>query len=175
MLLTLTLHRTQVLGLAMFKLLHNVKLQLREEPTPTAMGKYEVLIAGKSTGVMVPVQVVEAAVQVDDKRLLLFLTDNVPYEEALKIVLLDVNDGVKEILTLGGAYLTGSFTDLKIHSNSVEFSFIGDTTWRVEIPSRPFIQLPFTGDPRGVSRPVALKHYIKITARPAPARFDGSR
>ncbi|WP_053093113.1 hypothetical protein, partial [Klebsiella aerogenes] len=107
--------------------------------------------------------------------MLLFLTDDVPYEEALKIVLLDVNDGVKEILTLGGAYLTDSFTDLKIHSNSVEFSFIGDTTWRVEIPLRPFIQLPFTGDPRGVSRPLMLKHYIKICAHPAPARFDGSR
>ncbi len=159
----------------MFKLLDNVTLQLREEPTPTAMGKYEVLIAEKSTGIMVPVQVIEAAVQVDDKRLLLFLTDDVPYEEALKIALLDLNDGAKEILTLGGAYLTGSFTDLNIHPNAVEFSFIGYTTWRVEISTTPFMKLPFIGDPRGVSRPPALKHYIKITANPAPARFDGSR
>ena len=165
----------RVQGLTMFKLPDNVTLQLREEPTPTAMGKYEVLIAEKGTGIMVPVQVVEAAVQVDDKRLLLFLTDDAPYEEALKIALLDLNEGVKEILTLGGAYLTGSFSDLHILPNAVEFSFIGDTTWRIEIPSTPFIKLPFTGDPRGVSRPLALKHYLKISASPAPARVNGSR
>lgn len=101
-------------GLTMFKLPDNVTLQLREEPIPTSMGKYEVLIAGKGAGIMVPVQVPEAAVQVDDKRLLLFLTDDVLYEEALKIALLDPKDGAKEILTLGSAYLTGSFTDLNI-------------------------------------------------------------
>ena len=165
----------RILGLTMFKLLDNVTLQLRQEPTPTSMGKYEVLIAGKGTGIMVPVQIIEAAVQVDDKRLLLFLTDDVPYEEALKIALLDLKEGVEEILTLGDAYLTGSFTDLNIQPNAVEFSFIGDTTWRVEIPAMPFMKLPFIGDPRGVSRPPVLKHYIKITASPAPARFDGSR
>jgi hypothetical protein len=37
------------------------------------------------------------------------------------------------------------------------------------------MSLPFVGDPRGVSRPLALRHYIKITASPAPARADGRR
>jgi hypothetical protein len=106
---------------------------------------------------------------VDDKRLLLFLTDDTPFEEMLNIALIDLDDGVKEILTLGGAYLTGSFADLHIAPNAVEFSFIGETTWRVEIPASPFVKVPFTGDPRGVSRSVAVKHYIKITANPAPA------
>lgn len=87
----------------MFKLLDNVTLMLREEPTPKAMGKYEVLIADKGTGITVPVHVLEAAVQVDDRRLLLFLTDDTPYEEMLTIALIDLNNGVKEILTLGGA------------------------------------------------------------------------
>ncbi|MGK9174038.1 hypothetical protein KXR87_12510 [Yokenella regensburgei] len=159
----------------MFRLLDNVTLQLRDAPTPKAVGKYEVLMAGKGTGIMLPVQVIEASVMVDDKRLLLFLTDDVPFEEMLEIALLDVNDGVKEIVTLGGAYLTGTFADLNIYPNAVEFSFIGDTTWRVEIPAMPFMKLPFIGDPRGVSRSPAWKHYIKISASPAPARFDGSR
>lgn len=159
----------------MFKLLDNVTLQLREEPTPTSMGKYEVLMAGNSTDIMVPVQVIEAAVQVDNKRLLLFLTDDTPYEEILKIALIDLKGGVKEILTLGGAYLTGSFSNLHIQPDAVEFIFMGDTTWRVEVPATPFVKLPFTGDPRGVSRPLALKHYLKISASPAPARIDGSR
>ena len=159
----------------MFKQLDNVTLMLWEEPTPTAMGKYEVLIADKGTGITVPVHVLEAAVQVDDRRMLLFLTDDTPYEEMLKIALIDLNGAIKEILTLGGAYLTGSFSNLQIQPDAVEFSFIGDTTWRVEIPAMPFMKLPFIGDPRGVSRPPALKHYIKITAGPAPARFDGSR
>jgi hypothetical protein len=121
----------------MFRQLDNVTLQIREEPTTTAMGKYEVLIAENGTGITVPVQILEAAVQVDDKRLLLFLTDDTPFEEMLNIALIDLDDGVKEILTLGGAYLTGSFTDLHIAPNAVEFSFIGETTWRVEIPRHP--------------------------------------
>ncbi|MEH3413829.1 hypothetical protein [Phytobacter diazotrophicus] len=159
----------------MFRQLDNVTLQIREEPTTTAMGKYEVLIAENGTGITVPVQILEAAVQVDDKRLLLFLTDDTPFEEMLNIALIDLDDGVKEILTLGGAYLTGSFTDLHIAPNAVEFSFIGETTWRIEIPPSPFVKVPFTGDPRSVSRSVAVKHYIKITANPPPARIDGSR
>lgn len=159
----------------MFRQLDNVTLQVREEPTTTAMGKYEVLIAENGTGITVPVQILEAAVQVDDKWLLLFLTDDTPFEEMLNIALIDLDDGVKEILTLGGAYLTGSFTDLHIAPNAVEFSFIGETTWRVEIPPSPFVKVPFIGDPRGVSRPLALRHYINITASPAPARTGGSR
>lgn len=129
----------------MFKLLDNIALQLRVEPTASSAGNYEVLLAGKGTGITVPVQVVEAAVQVDDKRLLLFLTDDVPYEEALKIVLIDLKEGVKEMLTLGGAYLTGIFSDLRIHPDAVEFSFIGDTTLRVELPPQPFVKIPFVG------------------------------
>ena len=159
----------------MFRQLDNVTLRIREEPTTKTMGKYEVLIAENGTGIAVPVQILEAAVQVDETRLLLFLTDDIPYEEMLNIALIDLNDGVKEILTLGGAYLTGSFADLHVAANAVEFSFIGETTWRVEIPTAPFVRLPFTGDPRGVSRPLALQHYIKITANPAPARIDDSR
>jgi hypothetical protein len=74
---------------------------------------------------------------VDDSRLLLFLTDDTPFEEMLNIALIDLDDGVKEILTLGGAYLTGSFADLHILPNAVEFRFIGETTWRVEILRHP--------------------------------------
>lgn len=159
----------------MFKQLANVTLQLRHEPTSKTPGKYEILIANKGTGITVPVQVIEAAILVDENQLLLFLTDDVPFEEALNIALIDLKSGVKEMLTLGGAYLTGTFSDLKIYDNAAEFSFIGDTTWRVEIPGKPFRQFPFIGDPRGIWRPLALKHYIKITANPSPAYFDGSR
>lgn len=46
-------------------------------------------------------QILVAAVQMDDKRLLLFLTDDPPCEDALNIALIDLNDGVKENLILG--------------------------------------------------------------------------
>jgi hypothetical protein len=106
----------------MFRQLDNVTLQIREEPTATAMGKYEVLLAAKETGITVPVQVLEAAVQVDNSRLLLFLTDDTPFEEMLNIALIELNVGVKEILTLGGAYLTGSFADLHIRRMPLNFA-----------------------------------------------------
>ncbi|MDV5356878.1 hypothetical protein QM201_18585 [Enterobacter asburiae] len=159
----------------MFRQLNNVTLHLLHAATSSRLAAHEVVIDGHATGFTVPAQVIEAAIEVDESRLLLFLTDDVPFEEALEIVLIDRQQGVKEMLTLGGAYTTGSFADLALFSQAVEFSFIGDTTWRVEIPDRPFFRLPFVGDPRGIWRPVARKHYILVSADPPPARMDGSR
>ena len=159
----------------MFKPLHNVTLHLIHPATTSRPAAHEVVIDGRATGFTVPAQCIEAAIGVDESRLLLLLTDDVPFEEALLIVLIDLQQGVKEILTLGGAYTTGRFEDLTLFAQAVEFSFIGDTTWRVEIAERPFFRFPFVGDPRGIWRPVARKHYILVSADPPPARMDGSR
>lgn len=159
------------------KAVDNVSLSVVRETDERTMteGAYEVCIDGVKTGITVPVKVLEAAVKVDADRYLLFLTDDVPYEEALHIVLLHRKTGILEKLFLGGPYLTGSFADMCVSTDAVTFSFMGDTTWKVEVPEKPFLQLPFIGDPRGISRPFGLQHFIKISADPPPARADGRR
>lgn len=159
----------------MFRQLHNVTLHRLHPAAPSRPAAHELAIDGRATGLTVPAQVIEAAIEVDKSRLLLLLTDDVPFEEVLLIVLIDRQLGVQEMLTLGGAYTTGSFAGLHLFAGAVEFSFIGDTTWRVEVAERPFFRFPFTGDPRGIWRPVALKHYLLVSADPPPARMDGSR
>ena len=92
----------------------------------------------------------------------------------LTILLLDISQGVVEKLTIGGAYTSGHFGDLEVLPHSASFSFIGDTTWTVKVSTSPTFKLLFS-DPRGVSRPVALRKYIDISANPAPAKANGSR
>lgn len=153
-----------------------LSLSAVNEATDITQPRSKVLIDGNSTGITVPGKVLEAAVKVDARRYLLFVTDDVIFEEMLTILLLDLFQGVVEELTIGGAYTSGHFGDLEVlpHSASFSFSFIGDTTWTVKVSASPTFKLPFS-DPRGVSRPVALRKYIDISANPAPARVDGSR
>ena len=87
----------------MFRQLNNVTLHLLHAATSSRLAAHEVVIDGHATGFTVPAQVIEAAIEVDESRLLLFLTDDVPFEEALEIVLIDRQQGVKEMLPLGGA------------------------------------------------------------------------
>ena len=75
------------------------------EATDTAQARSEVLIGGISTGIIIPGKVLEGAIKVDARRYLLFVTDDVIFEEMLTILLLDLSQGVVEALTIGGAYI----------------------------------------------------------------------
>lgn len=144
------------------------------EATDTAQARSEVLIGGISTRIIIPGKVLEGSIKVDARRYLLFVTDDVIFEEMLTILLLDLSQGVVEALTIGGAYTSGHFEDLKVSPRSASFSFIGDTTWIVKVSASPTFKLPFS-DPPGVSRPMGLRKYIDISANPTPAKVDGSR
>ena len=143
------------------------------EATDTTQARSEVLIGGNSTGIIIPGKVLEAAIRVDDRHYLLFITDDIIYEEMLTLLLLDLSQGVIEELTIGAAYSSGYFEDLKVSPHSASFRFIGDTTWTVIVSLSPTFKLPFS-DPRGVNRPMGLRKYIDISANPAPARADNS-
>lgn len=144
------------------------------EATDTNQARSEVLIGGNSTGITIPGKVLEAALRVDERRYLLFVTDDIIYEEMLTLLLLDLSQGIVEELTIGGVYNSGYFETLKVSPHSASFRFIGDTTWTVKVSTSPTFKLPFS-DPRGVKRPMGLRKYIDISASPAPARADGSR
>lgn len=144
------------------------------EATDTTQARSEVLIGGNSTGIIIPGKVLEAAIKIDSGRYLLFVTDDVIFEEMLTLLLLDHSQGVLEKLIIGGAFASGHFESLKVSPYTASFRFIGDTTWTVKVLPSPTFKLPFS-DPRGVSRPMGLRKYIDISATPAPARADGSR
>ena len=159
------------------KLVDNFSLRLIKEPVPekNLHGKYDVLIGGNTTGIHVPYSVIEAAVKVDAERYLIFLTNDTLFEEMLRIVLIHPEKGILDSLVLGSLYSTGFFEKLDVQASVVNFTFLGDKIWSVRIPDKPFFRIPLIGDPRGVWRPFAIKHFILISAAPPPARTDGSR
>lgn len=140
------------------------------EATDLSQAQSDVVFNGNSSGIIVPGEVLEAAVQVNDWRYILFLTDNVIFEETLTIALIDFRNGVKEIMHLGNEYSTGSFENLTITGDSMSFNFIGDYTWTLQVSDSPRLRLPFAADPGGVKRKPGLKKYLTISVSPAPKR-----
>lgn len=150
------------------QLVNSISLVKVREATDLSQAQCDVVINGNNTDIMVPGQVLEAAVQVNDQRFILFLTDDVIFEESLTIVLIDINDGVKEIVRMGNAYSTGSFEELSVTVDSINFRFIGDSLWTIKTAESPRLRLPFGSDPKGVKRDAGLKKYMTISATPTP-------
>ena len=146
---------------------NSITLVKVSEATDVSQAQSDVVLNGKSTGIIVPGQVLEAAVQVNEQRYILFLTDDIIFEESLTIALIDVHDGLKEIVRLGNEYSTGSFADLLVTYDSVDFRFFGDYIWTLKVSDSPRLRLPFVSDPKDVKRESGLKKYITISATPA--------
>lgn len=150
---------------------NSISLVKVHEATDLSQAQSDVVLSGNNTGIIVPGQILEAAVQVNDQRYILFLTDDVIFEESLTIALIDVNDGVKEIVRLGNEYATGSFEGLSVTADSINFRFIGDSLWTIKTVDSPRLRLPFGSDPQGVKREAGLKKYMTISATPAPEKI----
>lgn len=137
-----------------------------EDETPRS----ELRSDGQPTGCILAGAVLEAAVQWHDQHLL-FITDDVPYEEALRIVLIGPNLAVLDTAELGAAYATGSFTDLALlPPDTVRFRFIGDTDWTVRLLAQDQFRLPWVSEPRGVSRPLGFSRRFVVDGQPQPER-----
>lgn len=119
----------------MMQQVQSLSLILTREANELTQAQCDVMLNGESMGILVPGHILEAAVQVNDQRYILFLTDDVIFEESLTIALIDVHDGLKEIVRLGNEYSTGSFADLQITDDSVNFRFIGIISgqWKYQI------------------------------------------
>lgn len=125
---------------------------------------------GRAIGPEIDAAVLEAAVQAGDGALLLFLTDDVPFEERLSIVLLSSQGELLDRAAIGGPYSTGHFSQLRIEGRDrLRFRFIGETDWSLVRLAKPRLALPGLGEPRGVSRPwAALKRHFVIEGDPQP-------
>jgi hypothetical protein len=127
------------------------------EVAPTS----EIILNGAPTGKLVPGAVLEASVQWEDKYLL-FMTDDVPFEEMLSIHLIDGRLNILDSAFIGTPYSPGLFSSLElIESNSVKFLFAAEAAWSIELLAHSRFSLPFINDPPGVKRrPRFLRHFI---------------
>lgn len=126
------------------------------------------VVAGTPTGKVLTGAILEAAVEWNGF-FLAFLTDDIPHEDTLRIYLFDSRLDVRDSATLGAMYSTGSFTGLELlPPNTVQFRFIGDTTWILELLPRDSFALPFFSDPKGVRRPLKLLRRFRLCGAPLP-------
>ncbi|QOV63072.1 hypothetical protein [Kosakonia pseudosacchari] len=122
----------------------------------------QLLLAGFATNIIVPGLVLEAAVQIDSRHYLLFLTDGIIFEERLTMVLIDINHGVKEIVRIGQAWASGYFENLSVKEEEITFHFLGEAEWRVKISLTARLRFPFFADPPAVHRAPGWKKYLTI-------------
>ncbi len=135
-------------------------------PDDRGAPRSELMFEGQATGKWVGGAVLEAA-HAWHSHWLLFMTDDLPFEDMLSIHLLDGQFALLDTATLGAAYSTGSFSALPGSApDELRFRFIGDTDWTVQLLPHPVWRVPFFGEPRGVSRPPGLKRHFLIKGQP---------
>jgi len=126
----------------------------------------EIWLHEKATGQIIDGAVLEAAVNAGG-RYLLFVTDDIPYEETLRIYLLNADLITLDYATLGAPYSTGAFRSFEITSHdTVHFSFIGACMWSLRVLAQKHFHLPFISDPRGISRKLQLATHLKFDGKP---------
>lgn len=150
--------------------LSTVSLVEHSAQTEFSQARSEVYFDGKPSGILVPGKVLEAAFKADEERCLLFITDDILFEESLTIALISSKQGVIEIAHLGGEYASGTFENASADNESVDFQFIDDVRWSIKISRSPHLRIPFMSDPRGVKRPSGLKTYMTFSTNPLSER-----
>ncbi|EHL21156.1 hypothetical protein KYG_19771 [Acidovorax sp. NO-1] len=130
----------------------------------------EILRNDQATGRQVAGAVLEAAAQWQSF-MLLFTTDDTPFEELLHIHLLDAQLNLLDSATVGGMYSTGSFSLLDAaEPDTVRFRFIGGTDWSVQVLPEPGFRVPLLSEPTGVSRPLGFSRHFVVRGQPQPER-----
>jgi hypothetical protein len=137
------------------------------EATDASSPVSELVVGGVPTGKRISGATLEGAVEWDSFYLL-FLTDDIPHEEMLRVILLSAELEVVDEALIGGPYSTGSFSSLELSgTNAVRFRFIGGAPWSVHLLSRRALRLPFISEPRGVHRAFGFTRQFIVRGTPA--------
>jgi len=110
--------------------------------TPARAGENEtprsnLLFDAALTGVTVPGVVLEAQYRCGELHLLL-TTENIPYEEALHVLLLDARFNLLDQVELSHPYASGALTDLQQHGDGrLQFSLFGGDRWELAVLPTP--------------------------------------
>ncbi|XBY53197.1 hypothetical protein ABSH62_11745 [Cronobacter malonaticus] len=147
----------------MMQQVNSLSLMKIQGATDLSQARSEVVLNGNNTGIIVPGEILEAAVLINEQRYVLFLTDDVIFEESLTVALIDLREGIKEVVRVGNEYATGYFEALSVTADSISFRFIGEYLWTVTVSDIPRFRLPFVSDPQGVKRDTGFKKYMDIS------------
>ncbi len=150
------------------KLCGDIELKLLTDSSETERPVCQLQFQGRPTTVTIKGAVLEACVECEG-HYLLFVTDDIPHEEALYFYLLDADFITLDSASLGAAYSTGHFRDLSLQPpRNVLFQFIGGTRWSIEILAHPRWRVPFLGDPKGVMHNPGFRRYFVLRGNPLP-------
>lgn len=132
-----------------------VSLRLTAPWSPLTLPRSEIVVDGRQTGQSVTGEVLKAAVKWESYYVL-FVTDNIPFEDSLHVYLVDAQWKSVDAATLSHLSATGAFSALTlVRPNFLCFQFEGGDTWTVELLNHGVVALPFL-DPRGVTRPFSF-------------------
>lgn len=142
-------------------------LFLSSDSTETCSPASHLFANGMPTGKSIQGAVLEAVVEWNSQYLM-FVTDDIPYEESLHIVLLDAAFEVIDSASIEAPYTTGSFSSLALHEpDTVEFRFLGETTWTLRLLASSALRLPFVSEPFGVHRRFGFRRRFILHRMPA--------
>lgn len=137
----------------------------------------EVVVAGVGTNKFVDGAVFQAAFKWNDY-VLLFLTDDVIFEETLNIYLVDKDLNIVDVARMYHIYSTGIFSDLDLsESDTVRFRFFEGLVWTLRLLSEKAFAIPFFSDPTGVHRPLKffrMFHLCSQATSETPSQRYGS-
>ncbi|TGN40325.1 hypothetical protein [Marinobacter confluentis] len=143
----------------------DASLTLAKEGNDQELATSFVTIAGKTSEEPLEGTVLEACVQLGNQYLL-FLTDDIPFEDSLHIHLLDEDLERVDTATLGAPYTTGHFRNLNcVGSAGITFEFFGDCVWEISVSPKKRLRLPFISGPRGVSWQKGWFHVLALRSR----------
>jgi hypothetical protein len=134
----------------------------------TQLASSELLLDGKPTGLIVTGAVLEAALEWQGCRIT-FFTDDIPFEDMLRIYMFDARMTLVDAAMLGAMYSTGTFAELSLEPpNALTFRFFGGTVWRMVLLAEREFAPPFFSDPRGVGRKFKFFRRFRIEGKPQP-------
>ncbi|MBQ0833074.1 MAG: hypothetical protein KBT83_10875 [Marinobacter sp.] len=140
----------------------DVDLALASGATKTRLATGFIKIGGRIAREAVEGGILEACVQ-QGEHYLVFLTDDIPYEDSLHIHLLDSDLSSQDSVTLGAAYTTGNFRNLVLgKGGTLTFEFFGNKSWAVSVLSEKRLRIPYLSGPPGVSWSKGFFHQLDL-------------
>ncbi|RZT11450.1 hypothetical protein SAMN05216319_0065 [Duganella sp. CF402] len=134
----------------------------------TSLATSELLVDGMPTGSVVTGATLEAAVEWRGYSIA-FFTDDIPFEEMLRIYMFDADMTLVDAAVFGAMYSTGTFADLRMQPpDTLTFRFFGGIIWRLVLLTAPEFAFPLVSDPRGVSRKFKFFRQFRVEGKPRP-------
>ncbi len=147
------------------RFLSTVVINVGEEES---LSKSQIYLKDQASETIVTGAVLEICIKVGEF-FLVFMTDDIPNEDMLRIYLIEQDASVLDSVVLGSPYSTGSFQLLDIvEPNLITFNFIGSTVWKAFVFNQRKLNIPFITDPVGVSRRLSFGCFLKIEGTPNP-------